>query len=170
LKEYGSRLGRPDWVNFAFQTALPELSRYRMDDNRNGAATRGLLWMEESWDTSYLWEDAEAAQAYLEAWDQSGDTKWCDAGLDILRAIAPFHFGELGFLSEGIDWNNHVGQQHHIDQALYGAIQYTEPLLNNLHLVGPTLFYFERCGYRPPTGFDVQQAVQLVNALPKSAG
>ena len=34
----------------------------------------------------------------------------------------------------------HVGQQHHVDGALYGDINYTEPLLNNLHLVGPSLF------------------------------
>jgi hypothetical protein len=49
-----------------------------------------------------------------------------------------------------VDWNNHVGQQHHIDGALYGAVQYTEPLLNNLHFLGPTLYYLEKVGYRPP--------------------
>jgi hypothetical protein len=34
-----------------------------------------------------------------------------------------------------------VGQKHHIGQAKYGAIQYTEPFLNNQHITEPTLFY-----------------------------
>ncbi len=38
-----------------------------------------------------------------------------------------------------MDWNNHVGQQHHFDNAEFGAIKYTEPFLNNLHIVEPTL-------------------------------
>ena len=33
-----------------------------------------------------------------------------------------------------------MGQQHHIGQAKYAAIQYTEPFLNNQHIVEPTLF------------------------------
>ena len=37
------------------------------------------------------------------------------------------------------DWNNHVGKQHHIDGAEFGAIRYTEPLLNNLHHVEPAV-------------------------------
>ena len=85
--------------------------------------------------------------------------------LSILRAIANHHYGDLGFLTEGVDWNNHVSQQHHIDQALYGAIQYTEPLLNNLHFLGPTLFYFEKIGYRPSAGMDDAAAIALVAAL-----
>ena len=62
-------------------------------------------------------------------------------GLVILRAIAKHHYGPYGFLTEGVDWNNHVGQEHHIDGEEFGAIRYTEPLLNNQHLVEPTLFY-----------------------------
>ena len=69
-------------------------------------------------------------------------------GLVILRAIAKHHYGPHGFLTEGVDWNNHVGQQHHINQALYGAIQYTEPFLNNQHIAEPTLFYLERLATR----------------------
>ncbi len=42
-----------------------------------------------------------------------------------------------------MDWNDHVGQQHHIDHAKYGDIQYTEPFLNNQHIVEPTLFYLK---------------------------
>ena len=60
-------------------------------------------------------------------------------GLTILRAIAKHHHGRHGFLTEGVDWNNHVGKQHHFDEAEYGDIKYTEPLLNNLHIVEPTL-------------------------------
>ena len=53
-----------------------------------------------------------------------------------------------------MDWNDHVGQQHHIDQAKYGAIQYTEPFLNNQHIAEPTLFYLEHLASRKkmPTG------------------
>ncbi len=60
-------------------------------------------------------------------------------GLTILRAIAKHHQRDTGFLTEGVDWNNHVGKQHHFDEAEYGDIKYTEPLLNNLHIVEPTL-------------------------------
>ncbi len=121
-----------------------------MTEDRNGVATRGLLFMERSWDTAYLWENAEAALAYFEA---AADTRAEDAkasrryeldGLVILRAAAKHHYGDHGFLTEGVDWNNHVGQQHHIDQAQYGAIRYTEPFLNNQHIVEPTLFYLQR--------------------------
>ncbi len=61
--------------------------------------------------------------------------------LTILRAIAKHHHGPHGFLTEGVDWNNHVSAQHHFDQAEFGDIRYTEPLLNNLHLAEPTLYY-----------------------------
>ena len=36
------------------------------------------------------------------------------------------------------------GSQHHIQQAKYGAIQYTEPFLNNQHVTEPTWFYLTR--------------------------
>ena len=45
--------------------------RFRMAEDRNGVATRGLFLMEDSWDTAYLWENAEVAQAYLEAWQET---------------------------------------------------------------------------------------------------
>jgi hypothetical protein len=120
-----------------------------MSEDRNGVATRGLLYMEKSWDTSYLWENAEAALAYFEAAadsrkrDPAGSRRWELDGLTILRAAAKHHYGLHGFLTEGVDWNNHVGQQHHIDQAQFGAIRYTEPFLNNQHIAEPTLFYLE---------------------------
>ncbi len=144
LRQAADRLDRPGWRDFAYHSALPALARFQMKDDRNSVATAGLLWMEDSWDTAYLWENAEAAQAYLEAWAETGNLAYRDSGLAILQAIARHHHGPLGFLTEGVDWNNHVGQQHHFDGALYGDIRYTEPLLNNLHLVGPTFFFLNR--------------------------
>ncbi len=164
LRRTAEMLGRPAWRDFAYQVALPGLARFRMAEDRNGVAAAGLLWMEETWDTAYLWENAEAAQAYLEAWAETGDGACLEAALGILAGIARHHYGDLGFLTEGVDWNNHVGQEHHVDAAQYGAIQYTEPLLNNLHFVGPTLFYLRRIGYRPPVALDDTGAIALVNA------
>ena len=62
-----------------------------------------------------------------------------EEGMKILLAIAKHHHGEYGFLTEGVDWNNHVGAEHHFNGAEFGDIKYTEPLLNNLHIVEPTL-------------------------------
>jgi hypothetical protein len=117
-----------------------------------------------SWRWARYVDDAKA-QAYLESWDETGDESHRDIALGILRAIAGHHYGHQGFLTEGVDWNNHVSQRHHIDEALYGAIQYTEPLLNNLHFLGPTLFYFEKTGYRPPAELDDAAAIALLDAL-----
>lgn len=134
---------------FAYDKCLAGLDQFKMCEDRNGVATKGLLYMEKSWDTAYLWENAEAALAYFEA---ALDTRKRDRaqsrayeldGLTILRAIAKHHYGQHGFLTEGVDWNNHVGQQHHIDQAKFGAIRYTEPFLNNQHIAEPTLVYLK---------------------------
>jgi len=165
LREAGARLERPEWKRFADSQALPALDRFRMAEDRHGVVTQGLLWMEESWDTAYLWENAEAAQASLEYWAETGDEFHRAAGRDVLRAIANHHYGELGFLTEGVDWNNHVGQCHHVEEHLYGAINYTEPLLNNLHLVGPTLYYLEKSGLGPPAGMDSRAAIELTKQI-----
>ncbi len=141
LRRVADALNRPTWPTFAYEVALPALQRFRMAENRHGVVTHGLFWMEKSWDTAYLWENAEIAQAYLEAWVEKDEDTYRDIALGILTTIAQHHYGPLGFLTEGVDWNNHVGQHHHIDQAEFGAIRYTEPLLNNLHLIGPTLTY-----------------------------
>lgn len=143
----------PSLSCFAYDHCLAGLEPFRLTEDRNGVATRGLLYMEKSWDTSYLWENAEAALAYFEA---AADQRrraptrrsWTLAGLTILRAAARHHYGPHGFLSEGVDWNDHVGQQHHIGQAKYGAIQYTEPFLNNQHIAEPTLFYLRHLASR----------------------
>jgi hypothetical protein len=133
---------------FAYDTCLAGLEQFKMKEDRNGVATKGLLYMEKTWDTSYLWENAEAALAYFEAAvdhrrDKTRSREYVLVGLTILRAAAKHHYGPHGFLTEGVDWNDHVGQQHHIGQQKYGAIQYTEPFLNNQHIAEPTLFYLE---------------------------
>jgi len=131
---------------FAYGVCLAGLERFKLREDRNGCATAGLLYMEDSWDTCYLWENAEAALAYFEAYEDSGEHRYLDDGLTILRAIAKHHHGPDGFLTEGVDWNNHVGAQHHFEGAEFGDIRYTEPFLNHLHIVEPTLFHLERMG------------------------
>lgn len=134
---------------FAYEHCLSALKHFRIREDRNGVATKGLLIMEDTWDTCYLWESAEAALAYFEA---AQDTRarapeqglgYETDGLVILRAIAKHHHGPYGFLTEGVDWNNHVGQQHHFDNARFGDIRYTEPFLNNQHINEPTLYYLK---------------------------
>jgi len=144
LRRASQVLGDAGPARFAHRRVLPGLDRFKMHEDRNGVATRGLLWMEESWDTAYLWENAEAAMAYFEAATDTGRTDHLLDGLTILRAAAKHHYGPHGFLTEGVDWNNHVGREHHIDGAEFGAIRYTEPLLNNQHIVEPTLYYLTR--------------------------
>ncbi len=152
-------LGGGELRRYAYEYCLRPLDGFKMCENRNGVQTRGLLFMERSWDTAYLWENAEAALAYFEAaHDLSRRGRPREAftyeldGLTILRACALHHYGPYGFLTEGVDWNNHVGQQHHINRARYGAIRYTEPLLNNQHIVEPTLFYLEHLARRAVCG------------------
>jgi hypothetical protein len=150
-----SRVLRDDSLRrFAYDRCLAGLDQFKMTENRNGVATRGLLYMEKTWDTAYLWENAEAALAWFEA---AADLRRRDPdraracerdGLTVLRAAARHHHGPHGFLTEGVDWNNHVGVQHHIGGEKYGAIQYTEPFLNNQHIAEPTLFYLERLARR----------------------
>lgn len=128
---------------FAYGKCLGGLDQFKMTEDRNGVKTKGLLYMEKSWDTAYLWENAEAAMAYIEAYRDTGDKSYLSDGLTILRAIAKHHQRDTGFLTEGVDWNNHVGKQHHFGEFEFGDIKYTEPLLNNLHIVEPTLLAVE---------------------------
>jgi hypothetical protein len=139
LREAARLLGDETIRNFAYDKCLAGLEQFKMTDDRNGVQTKGLLYMEKSWDTSYLWENAEAALAYFEAYIDTNNESYLADGLTILRAIAKHHHGRQGFLTEGVDWNNHVGKQHHFEEAEFGDIKYTEPLLNNLHIVEPTL-------------------------------
>jgi hypothetical protein len=153
-----------NWRDFAINSVLPGLGRFRMLEDRHRLPTQGLLWMEESWNTAYLWENAEAAQAYLEAWDDTSEEEYLNYGLGIMKAVALHHHGDSGFLTEGVDWDNHVSSKHHIDGKEFEDIRYTEPLLNNLHILLPTLFYFEKTGVTPPS-MDVKSAIELVKEL-----
>lgn len=128
---------------FAYERCLAELDKYKMKEDRNGVQTKGLLFMEPSWDTAYLWENAEAALAYFEAYADTHNKSYLNDGLTILRAAAKHHHGDCGFLTEGVDWNNHVGREHHFDEAEFGDIKYTEPFLNNQHITEPTLYYLQ---------------------------
>jgi len=139
LREAANLLDDARIREFAYRRCLGGLDQFKMTEDRNGVQTKGLLYMEKSWDTAYLWENAEAALAYLEAYEETGKEQYLLDGLTILRAIAKHHHGPYGFLTEGVDWNNHVGRKHHFGQEEYGDIKYTEPLLNNLHIVEPTL-------------------------------
>jgi hypothetical protein len=158
-----SRLLHDDSLRqFAYERCLAGLEQFKMTQDRNGVATRGLLFMEKSWDTAYLWENAEAALASFEA---SADLRTQNPslsryyelqGLVILRAIARHHYGPHGFLTEGVDWNNHVGKQHHINQAEFAAIRYTEPFLNHQHIAEPTWFYLRSLAIRSRPASHIQ--------------
>ena len=144
FRRAGQVLGDTAFRDYALATILPGLDQFKMREDRNGVATRGLLWMEKTWDTSYLWENAEASLAYLEAYTDTRKRAYLDDALTILRAAAKHHYGPHGFLTEGVDWNNHVGQKHHIDGKEFAAIKYTEPFLNNQHIVEPTLYFLTK--------------------------
>ena len=144
LRQAAKLLGDKEIRDFAYEKCLSGLEQFKMAEDRNGLQTKGLLFMEKSWDTAYLWENAEAALAYIEAYIDTKNKSYLADGLTILRAIAKHHHGRYGFLTEGVDWNNHVGKQHHFKEAEYGDIKYTEPLLNNLHLVEPTLLVIKK--------------------------
>jgi hypothetical protein len=154
-------LGDSQVRRFAFTNCLAGLDQFKMKEDRHGVATQGLLYMEKSWDTAYLWENAEAALAYFEAAvelvsESRAQSRQCElAGLTILRAIARHHHGVYGFLTEGVDWNDHVGQQHHIDQKKYGDIRYTEPFLNHQHIAEPTLYYLQNLARKTYTAREV---------------
>jgi hypothetical protein len=128
---------------FAYRSALGGCRKFEMSDDRHGLATKGLLYMEKSWNTAYLWENAEVAQAYLEAYEDTRRRACLDKALTILRAAAKHRHRRTGFLTEGVDWDNKVGAQHHTNGKKYGPIRYTEPFLNNLHVTEPTLYYLE---------------------------
>jgi hypothetical protein len=143
LRQVARLLNSREIQQFAYSKCLAGLDQFKMREDRNGVATRGLLFMARSWDTAYLWECAEASLAYLEAYTDRKQPDHLRDALTILRAIAKHHHGPHGFLAEGVDWNNHVGAGHHIGGAKFGDIKYTEPFLNNQHITEPTLYWLE---------------------------
>ncbi len=175
LRQAGRFLGLLEWQDFAYQTALTGLASFQINENRNGVPTKDLFFMEKSWNTAYLWENAEGALAFLEAGSETQHAGYLEIGLANLQAIAAHHHTNSGFLSEGVDWDNHVSRRHHIRGELYGDICYTEPLLNNLHLLAPTLFYFQHAHLQPAEPMDDQRAIQKLKEhrerlIPSSRG
>ncbi|MFH1739160.1 MAG: hypothetical protein ABIH23_09135 [bacterium] len=153
----------PTIQDWAFKYCLEPLQRFQMTENRNGVETQGLLYMEDSWDTCYLWENAEAAMAYLEAAHRGGGRECELNGLTILRTAARHHHGEYGFLTEGVDWNNHNGVWRevdgrkipiHVGGVTYGDVNYTQPFLNNMHITTPTLFYLKELAVKRETDME----------------
>ncbi len=151
---------------WALEHCLHGLERFEMHEDRNGVATQGLLYMEDSWDTSYLWENAEAAYSWLEASKMNRDRHAEIKGLTILRAAALHHHGDHGFLTEGVDWNNHNAQWRevdgvkipiHVGGVVYGDVNYTQPFLNNMHITAPTLFYLENLAQSKRTEKGIQR-------------
>ncbi len=162
LKDVADFLDDYKILEFAYERCLAGLERYEMKEDRNGVATKGLLYMEDSWDTAYLWENAQASWAYLVAYKHTSNREYLKKALTILRAIAKHHHGDYGFLTEGVDWNNHVSAVHHFDEAEYGDIKYTEPFLNNMHIVTPTLYYLNNFAIREEAYYDLESEVFLV--------
>lgn len=155
LRIAGSLLKSQRVMDFAYRSALDGLRKFEMAEDRNGVATKGLLYMEETWNTAYMWENAEAAQAYLEAYEDTRRRTYLNKALTILRAAARHRHRRTGFLTEGVDWDNRVGSQHHVRGKKYAPIRYTEPFLNHLHVAEPTLCYLENfadVSFRDPEG------------------
>jgi hypothetical protein len=143
LVECADLLGDEQLESFAFERCLAGLAQFQLTTDLNGVDTKGLLYMEDSWNAACMWEMAEAAQAYLVAYRRRGSLADCGAALTILRAIARHHHGEHGFLTEATDWDGHSAAERHFPGERYGDIRTTHPFLNNLHIVQPTVTYLE---------------------------
>jgi hypothetical protein len=148
LQEAADVLGRPDWGRLALESCLLPLEQFELREDLNGLATKGLLFMERSWNSACMWEVAMCALAYLEAYRATGRREFMLKALTILRAVAKHHHGELGFLTEAVDWDGHSVKTRHFAGAARGDINDTHPFLNNLHVVEPTLTYLRDFAYR----------------------
>ena len=136
----------------AFRLCLDPLERFELRQDLNGIQTKGLLYMEDSWNAACTWEMAEAAQAYLVAYGRSRQRMHLLKALTILRGTARHHYGEFGFLTEAIDWDGHSTVARHFPGERYGAIATTHPFLNNLHILQPTVTLLESYGVRVDEG------------------
>lgn len=130
--------------NFAYEACLDPLERFELTHDINGVATKGLLYMEDSWNAACTWEMAEAGQAYLAAHGDSARQTHLLKALTILRGMAMHHHGDHGFLTEAVDWDGHSTVLRHFPGERYGDIVTTHPFLNNLHVLQPTVTYLER--------------------------
>jgi hypothetical protein len=133
-----------DLRRFAYEACLDPLARFELTHDINGVATKGLLYMEDTWNAACTWEMAEAAQSYLVAYGDSGRQAHLVKGLTILRGLAMHHHGDRGFLTEAVDWDGHSTASRHVPGERYGDIITTHPFLNNLHVLQPTVTYLER--------------------------
>lgn len=144
LTAVGELLDDRSLIDFAYERCLEPLQRFELKRDLNGIATKGLLYMEESWNAACTWEMAEAAQAYFVAYAARGRRDHVLKGLTILRGLAKHHQGPWGFLTEAVDWDGHSTLTRHFPGERYGDIATTHPFLNNLHVVQPTVFFLER--------------------------
>lgn len=138
----------PDLRSFAYESCLEPLRRFELTRDLNGVQTKGLLFMEDSWNAACTWEMAEAAQAYLVAYGDRGRRQHVTKALTILRGLAKHHHGAFGFLTEAVDWDGHSVSTRHFPGERYGDIATTHPFLNNLHVLQPTVTYLERFALR----------------------
>jgi hypothetical protein len=148
LHAAGRLMNRQDWVDFAYSACLEPLVRFELVEDLNGLATKGLLYMEDSWNAACTWEIAEAAQAYLIAFGDRGRRPDLHKALTMLRGLAKHHHGPHGFLTEAVDWDGHSVVTRHIDGLRYSDIVTTHPFLNNLHVLEPTVTFLERFAIR----------------------
>jgi hypothetical protein len=137
---------------FAYRECLDPLAQFELARDYNGVATKGLLFMESSWNAACTWEMAEAAQAYLLAYEDRRNRPHLHKALTILRGLAKHHHGEWGFLTEAVDWDGHSTSTRHFEGEQYGDIATTHPFLNNLHHLQPTVHVVERFAYKVTVG------------------
>jgi hypothetical protein len=148
-----SALDRSDLREFAYERCLQPLAGFELTEDLNGLATKGLLYMEDSWNSACTWEIAEAAEAYLRAFADRGQRVHLLKALTMLRGLAKHHTGQLGFLTEAVDWDGHSVVTRHMDGLRYSDIVTTHPFLNNLHVLEPTVTFLDRFAVRA-TGTD----------------
>ena len=136
-------LGDAEFADFAFESCLAGLERFELTRDLNGCATKGLLYMEDSWNAACTWEVAVCAAAYLDAQSRRPRREYVLKALTMLRGLARHHHGDLGFLTEAVDWDGHSVKTRHFGGASRGDIATTHPFLNNLHLLEPTVLFLE---------------------------
>ena len=136
-------LGDAEFADFAFESCLAGLERFELTRDLNGCATKGLLYMEDSWNAACTWEVAVCAAAYLDAHSRRPRREYVLKALTMLRGLARHHHGDLGFLTEAVDWDGHSVKTRHFGGASRGDIATTHPFLNNLHLLEPTVLFLE---------------------------
>jgi hypothetical protein len=143
-------------ADFAYERCLRPLTGFELDQDMNGCATKGLLYMESSWNAACTWEVAACATAYLEAHMRRPSPQHVLKALTMLRSLSVHHHGDLGFLTEAVDWDGHSAASRHFGGAVRGDIRTTHPFLNNLYLLEPTVMYLEEIaakGEHPDRGF-----------------